>query len=224
MACLVADGSCLPPVIMTDDRKCPRIQLEDASVLRVNSSRAASIDNMIRWIDEISPYLHDEPYLLMDPHKSRFNERVQEELENLGVTILTFPPGTGKVLDPVDNSFNAPVKHFYYTQPRNTHTEMLQAIRNSYYQPTDESVRRYWASTGYTTNRDLNAVVKSLAMRGWGKGAIPQEQQREYVQMYENWKRQSRLLNQKQVLPKEPPHALSPTQLDAKYWRHYQFV
>ena len=61
-------------------------------------------------------------------------------------------------------------------------------------------------------------------MRGWGKGAIPQEQQREYVQMYENWKRQSRLLNQKQVLPKEPPHALSPTQLDGKYWRHYQFV
>jgi len=222
MVSLVADGSCLPPVIMTDDKYCPQISFDDASVLKVKSSRAASVDNMKRWLDQISPYLRDEPYLLMDPHRSRFSPSIEEDLEDLGITLLSFPAGTGKVLDPVDNSFSAPVKTYYYTQPHNTHLEMLHAIHDAYYQPSDETVRRYWASIGYTTNRDLNTVVKGLAMRGWSKGSISQEQQRQWIQMYEEWKRESSVLYLKGVLPKNPPHSLAASSLDGKYWKAYR--
>lgn len=222
MVSLVADGSCIPPVIFTDDEECPKISFSDGYVLRVRSSTAASIDNMGRWLNQISPYLEDEPYLLMGPHQSRFNRGIREELEAMGVTLLTFPAKTGKVLDPVDNAFNALFKHYYWQQSRKTHKEMLQAIHTAYYIPTDENIRSYWRRIGYTSHTDLNTVVRSLVFRGWAQGSIQQDQQRQYIQTFHSWQRQSYRLYQKQILPKDPPHSLTPSQLDGHYWKLYR--
>lgn len=222
MASICADGSCLPPIICTDDKKCPRITFENGNVLRVTSSRAPSNDNMKRILDELQDYLQDEPYILLDDHSAHKNEEVTNTLKEWGATPLIFPPGTGKLLDPVDNSFNSPLKTHYFEQDRSTHSKMLQAIYSSYYATPDTDVVKYWHHIGYTSDHDIDAVVENLVRAGYSHGAIPPKQQDHYLQVYEKWRNDSRQLRYEGIAPKHPPSAVMPSELDGHYWCAYK--
>lgn len=221
LAGICADGSCLPPAICTDDKKCPKITFEHGSVIKVGSSRGGSVDSVRRLFDTLKPYLEDEPYILMDDLKAHSNPLVKDMLEEQGATVMIFPKGTGKLLDPVDNSFNSPLKTHYYQYPKSTHTEMLTAIYNSYYKATEESIQRYWYHIGYTSHQKLDTIVKNLALQGYCKGAISEDVQKNCVQMYEKWKKNVRDLWEHGTSPSEPPCDLPMTSLDGQYWRAY---
>lgn len=222
MAGICADGSCLPPIICTDDKKSPEVTFENGKVLRVTSSRAPSNDNMKRILDELQEYLQDGAYVLLDEHRSHRNVDVIDILKDWGATPLLFPPGTGKLLDPVDNSFNSALKTHYYEQDRTTHLNMLHAIYNSYYASDDADIVKYWKHIGYTTNQDIDVVVENLARVGYSHGSIAQKQQDHYLQIYAKWKDDTRQLQYEGIAPKHPPSAVMPCDLDGQYWCAYQ--
>lgn len=222
MCAVVADGTCLPPFIFTSDNKCPKIKMPEGQVLRVNSSKAPSNDILLRWLDAAKDYLTPGTLLLMDDHSSRKNKEVLEVMKEMEVELYVLPGGTGKVLDPVDNSFNSVVKHTYYQQPRETHQQMLAAIVKAYYTPTSESIQHYFQHIGYTSDRAAKSHARELAMRGYNSGAIPPETQQKYRHMYEQWRHNSRQLKYSGIRPTEVPESVKGSStLDGKYWQYY---
>lgn len=222
MVGICADGSCLPPVICTDDKNCPAITFDDGWVLKVKSSKGSGIDVTKRIFDRLKDYLQDEPYILMDPLHAHTNKEVVEILEEWRATPLIFPAGTGKLLDPVDNSFNAPLKARYGLKEKRNHTEMITAIHKSYYEVTDTAIAKYWAHIGYTNHKDLVEVVDKLIFQGYGRGAIDEATQNRCVEMYLKWEKNARDLWEHGIAPSEPPRDLPDTELDGHYWHAYQ--
>lgn len=187
MVAITADGSCIPPVIMTDDKQCPKIYFDEGKVIRVSSSQAPSQDNVKRWINVSKEYLTEGTYLFMDDHKAHSNVNILADLPD-GIIVEIIPPGTGKVLDPVDNSFNSVIENYYYQQQRSTHFEMLQAIHAAYYQPTNAIIQRYFSNIGYISNEPVSKVVNRLATHGLSTGAISSTDQAKWISLFESWK------------------------------------
>ncbi len=220
-ASIVADGSCLPPVIMIEDKRCSKIELDNGFVIRVKSSKGPGNDTTLRWLDCVSDYLLDEPFLLLDNLRGHKNKDFLDRLEELGITPKFFPSGAGKFLDPIDNSFAAVVKRNYYLDVKKTHSDMVHSICDNYYKISDSTIQNYFKSIGYTTHENIEDIAKRLILRGYYKGAISQERQKEMTSIYKQWKMQIHNLYQKGIRPKEAPKDLDNLTLDGKYWRFY---
>jgi hypothetical protein len=216
--------SCLPPVIFVQDKRCPRVNWKDTFVLRVRSSKGPGVDMVKRWVDTVSDYMEDEPILLLDSLKAHKNKEVLELLHELGVRTLFFPPGCGKYLDPVDNSFNSAFKTHYYKQRRDTHIEMLRAIRNSYFKATEENIQHYFTCTGYLSNKPAHVVAEQLLSQGYGSGVISRRQQLAYISKFKQWAKCNRLLQKQDIRLPTPPNDGESTTLDGSYWQLWKVL
>ena len=162
-----ADGSCLPPVIITKDKKLKDVDFSPAHVIVLANTKGQSNRATECWFDESKDFLADEPLLLLDNHKSFHSINLNEEMSDFSISVLHFPVGLGCYLNPCDNSLHSLIKQHYRRQQHTSHEEMIVAICDAYYAVSEEQVRHFFAHTGITSHITLSVVAKHLLEEGY---------------------------------------------------------
>lgn len=192
---ICADGSCLPPVIITADPRLPDLDWKNATVILLPGSKGESNCSTLAWFDAVKDYLEDSPLLLMDNHLSHHSTTFTEETNDFGISQCYFPPKLGCLLSPLDNSFHAGLWRHYNSCKRDTHEDMVQAIIDSYYSVSEANIKHYWTHTGITSKTPAAHVAYQLLSEGYGFGE--QQERREMTHAYQNWRYHWALLHNK---------------------------
>jgi len=159
----VADGSVLPPVIITNKKFQDCFALEPdydkyAHVLRFPDAKGPGVKTTMAaldwWIEEewLDYSGGGKCLLLCDRLKAHHNANLLEHLQEHNVEVVLFPVGAGAVLNPCDNSFHAMVdaefRKALLDDLSPTVERKMKAIERAYHSVKEETIRRYFKRCG----------------------------------------------------------------------------
>lgn len=164
---ICADGSCLPPLIVTSDTKLKNLTYGKAKVILIRGNKGQSNIATQAWVDNMQEYLQDNPLLLLDNHKCHYNKEMVSQLNDMGASIMYFPAHLGGLLNPCDNSFHSILKRYYFGCKRDTHEEMIKAIIDSYFAVTEKQIVNFFHHTGIISKTPARQVARRLLGEGY---------------------------------------------------------
>jgi predicted RNA-binding protein len=192
---ICADGSCLPPVIITSDPSLKSFHIRNAKLIYIEAAKGESNRSTLYWFDAIKEYLEDDPLLLLDNHISHHSNLFVNEAEALSVRLEYFPPKLSALLSPLDNSFHSVFRRNYNAQPRQTHQDMIRAIVKAYYDVPDEHIKKFWQHVGILGKRSPRRVATALLEEGYSP--VRATDIKENIRLYHNWRDHWALLHNK---------------------------
>jgi hypothetical protein len=91
---LVADGTLLPPVIITSDPQIPLGIIDgfDAKIVILPSVRGPSADTTLRWLEEVKDYISPNSIIIHDNGPEFSNQKFNEELVEYNIVHKAIPP------------------------------------------------------------------------------------------------------------------------------------
>ena len=167
----MADGSTLPPVIITNKKFTDCFATEEdydkyAHVLVFPKSKGpgvktttAALDGWVQqgWLDYSAG---GKCLLLCDRLKAHHNANLVAHLQDFNVEVVLFPVGAGAVLNPCDNSFHAQAESAFrkhlFRDLFPTIEHKMQAIEHAYHSVKEGTIRRYFKSCGLIPGRDMS--------------------------------------------------------------------
>jgi hypothetical protein len=220
---LVADGTILPPVVITTDPHVPE-QIEggsDAIVLYMPGISKPSADTTLAYFDAVRDYYQEFDHLIWDRGSEFQNKRVADEIEEIGLVCHKLPTAGGAFADPNDNAYFAQVEGFYKRMPKSNHEDAIKAIISACYKPTTENIRNYWKKCLYTTATASVADVARLISSHWIYDKKRHDLYESYRQEYRHFRHGDRLLSP-DVRRLELPLSVGGDSLDGSHWAVYE--
>lgn len=109
---LAMNEEMLPAVIFTNCDAVPENVERDyeGKVVYLPDMSAPSGDMTLRWLEEVKPWLEDEPLLVHDKGPEYTSQIVKEELKELGIKEMAIPAAGGAFINPCDNPFNSQLR------------------------------------------------------------------------------------------------------------------
>lgn len=202
---ITADGFEIPPVLFTSDKHDSGRSSPEMPVIYLPGIKGPGTASTQLWWDTIAQSTFtDRPVILADNLKAYFSKTLKEEMSDMDVQVLHFPVHSGAFIDPCDNSFHAALKHIYYSKDRSDHGKMIDAIRESYFQISEDSIKHFWQHCGYTSDDNVFDRVHALL----GEGFVPDPGREEIFEKmaiyYNYWRGYYKLLRSGFHPPAEP--------------------
>ena len=219
---MVADGSVLPLVLITNDKAVPKNVEGDSDAVVIympditKPSAKTTLAALGAWQGMIVPGDH----LIWDRGTEFNNQKVAEELQILRARAHFLPTGGGAFANPNDNSLFSQVEGRYKRTPKRNHVEAIRAMIAAYYSAQDEHIRNHFRNCLLTGSTPTRAQVKRLVEKSYrGQGAREREYQT-FRDEFERFTKNSRLLSA-DVRRRAPPVQLPSSVLDGVKWNTY---
>lgn len=161
---ICADGSCIPPVIITSDRSVPEgVEDElDAFVVYCPGIKKPSAKTTLIYFDKVREYFNRGDHIIWDRGTEFQNKKVREHVALMGVYEHTLPTGGGAFCNPNDNSFFSQVEGAYKRLVKTSHVAAIRAILNAYRIPSEEHIRHYFSHCLLRNKAPKKVEVRSL--------------------------------------------------------------
>ena len=124
-------------------------------------------------------------------------------LSDVGVEVIPIPAHIAKILNPVDNHFNSPLKQHFYNCKFKTHRQMVQAIFDSFNQISAQTIRKYYHMIGYTSNKSIHITTQKLMRQHYSHATVSQSHHRSMVNSFQKWQLAFQSLLNREI---EPTH------------------
>lgn len=193
---LVGDGSTLPLFVVTRDQKLPESVDKNGHFVAVMPHRKGESEDTtlayLHWAFK-EGYLKPGELVLMDASGGHKTEDVTAWLEHKKIHFLIYPPGTGKYLNPCDNSFNADFSRKYHLQmadlveeKKPTHEERLHIMMDAYQATREEGIIHLFQHCGILHPKP-HAVVQHLLNEGYRLSSQYKELHATQLETYNKW-------------------------------------
>lgn len=193
---LVADGSALPLFVVSRDTHLPTSVDKNNHYVAVMPDRKGEAEDTtlayLQWVFQHS-YLKPGELVLMDAGGGHQTEGVKHWLQSKGILFRLFPPGTGKWLNPCDNSFNADFARKYHLRIAElheagsvTHEARLHAMMDAYDSTHSEGIVNMFRHCGILHNRPHQAV-KHLMNEGYRLKSEYKHLHQHQLDAYAHW-------------------------------------
>ena len=129
ICCVSAAGEAVPPMLIFGGRKRLKPELLDGcptgTVGGVSDNGWVSAELFLRWFEHFVSHVGPSPQrrflLLMDNHSSHVSMELVCEARKHGVEIVTLPPHTSHILQPLDVAVYGPLKKAWHRQVQYHH-------------------------------------------------------------------------------------------------------
>ena len=227
-----ADGACLPPVIFVpkqiEKSRDPEGRFFDkkgreAYVVWIPGLGAPSTDSTVAWLEHMtSPahnYFEDKPHVILDSLKGHFAENTQIVWDDIEATLYRLPAGSGKWLNPVDQSINREIRRTFIQLQQTNRRDKLANIIEAYYSVRDESVKASFHRCGIFEG-DPEDIVSQQASQGFSPTSARKEACERYEAAFTHWI-QTSVRASSDVLPRSKQATSVVNNLDGDYWNRY---
>jgi hypothetical protein len=219
---LVADGSTLPPVLITNDPHLPAEIDEEvgAFVVYVPDVSKPSAKTTQIYFDKVQDYFDNDDHLIMDRGTEFQNREVQELLALHRIEPHVLPTGGGAFFNPNDNSFFAEVEGYYKRIPKLSHVDAIKRIVEAYKRVPDEHVTNHFMHCRLIGDLPTAHDVKRLITKSWIYDEKRNFKYGSYRKQYRYWLHNDRRLSE-DVRRSGRPQAIGDNSLDGNYWTEY---
>jgi hypothetical protein len=216
-----ADGKVLTPILFTSDKRDAGQNSSQMPVVYLPKVKGPGTKSTQLWWDTLMDTdLSDRPLLLWDNLSAHHSKSLLEEMSDKDVTVLHFPTNTGALLNPCDNAFHADLKHRYFLKDRSDHGKMIVAIREAYFDTTEESIQNYWRHIGYTSSEPAEVLARQLNSEGWVASGERESHFNSMRDCYRHWKLNVGFSRLGLATP-GVPLSLPGEDLDGVYWTEW---
>jgi hypothetical protein len=219
---LCADGTVLPPVIITNDPSVPD-DIEgdfEAFLVYMPDLTKPSANTTPAYLDKVKESYNGGDQLICDRGSEFKNKKVDEELEAMRVFRHLLPTAGGAFANPNDNAYFSQVEGAYKRMTKSTHAEAIKCLIKAYYLPTEDNIINYWKKCGITGRRPSTAAVDALISSHWQYDKKRSELYESYVAEEKHFRKNDRRLSA-DVRRRSPPRSLSASTLDGAHWTAY---
>lgn len=147
------------------------------------------------WAEINKEYLTPKTLLIVDNLKGHYNEDFIGLMEQFQVTVKHLPPGSGKLLNPCDNSLHSIFRRFYLGKPKSPHTVKIQSIVDAYDEISTDSINHCFNSCGYFDSKEtssISKIVNNLISEGYRAAGEKEKEHSIWKEKYLAWKRDLR--------------------------------
>jgi hypothetical protein len=113
------------------------------------------------------------------------------------------------------------LKRRYYQQDRSNHAKVIAAIRKSFYDTTQDSIKNYWRHIGYTTEEDAHDIAVRLNSEGFFPGPERSDDFVIMTPLYRDWRMCLRLLRCG-IRPPKSAFTYAKDGLNGVYWNVWE--
>ncbi len=165
------------------------MKLENGSKIALfKKIKGTTNESVTAWAEFAKPYLKDQPLLILDNAKGHYNDDFLALMDEYGVTVRYLPPGSGKLLNPCDNSLHASFKSNFFKKKKKPHELKIKSINEAYFEISEESIINCFKQCGYLDSMDAKTVVSNLISSGYRATEARKELTYQMQHAYRKWK------------------------------------
>lgn len=168
-----------------------RNPINRAHVVYIKDVQQASTDTTEKWLENMCKrgmnYLPEDSTLVCDVAPWHVSKEAQAIFNQRELNIVYLPAGTGKWLNPCDQSIHREIRREFDRLMLERPNEKLLNVIDAYYSVRDDVVRNSWRHTGLL-EEDYETRLRHAAAEGFRPGAGRDEMYSRASESWDGWK------------------------------------
>jgi hypothetical protein len=160
----------------------------DAKISLFPDLKGPTNRSVTAWAEQNKEYLQDGPLLIVDNLKGHYGADFMNLMSDYGVTVKHLPAGSGKLLNPCDNSLHSTFRRNYLQKEKQPHTTKMESIVEAYEEIDELSIIHCFQNCGYISSRCAAHLISNLVSEGYRSTGARAAQHADWLHRYSTWK------------------------------------